>query len=102
LSEQDIKTIFPAFKQMLSLFAVMQNADSEPAPGPAGEDSPPHETMPAVNTQADFVTASAKPVGSGFLRPDTARQETQKDVNEFMLSQAPERDGNFIVIPNVL
>ena len=100
LGEQDVQTIGPAFEQMLSLLAQMQNADDD-------------ETMPAVSTQADYVTA-AKPVSVGFFRSDTAQEAAQEaaqdaahkmaqeDTKEFMLSQAGERDGNFIVIPNVL
>ena len=89
LNEREQQAIFPAFEQMLSLLGIMQALDNDPS-------------MPAVTKQADFVLASAKPVNSGFFRPDTAQPEVQKDLIESMLSQAPERDGNFIVIPNVL
>ena len=84
LDEQELQEMFPAFEQMLSLFALMQAAG---------------DALPAVTTQADFVTASAKPVNCGYLRQDT---ETPQESVESMLSQAPERDGSFIVIPNVL
>ena len=85
LSEQEQGELFCAFEQMLSLFDLMQAADA---------------ALPAFAKQADFVTAMAIPVDSGYLRSDTA--ETPLDPVESMLSQAPERDGSFIVIPNVL
>ena len=87
LNEQELQAISPAFEQMLSLLDAMQGADNDTA-------------MPAVTKQADFVTASAKPVSSSYFRDDTV--QTQTDTIESMLSQAPQRDGNFIVIPNVL
>jgi aspartyl/glutamyl-tRNA(Asn/Gln) amidotransferase C subunit len=87
LSEQELQAMLPAFNEMLALFATMESAGS-------GTD------MPDVNSQADFVLAGVTPLSPGSLRPDTA--EAQKDTVEYMLSQAPERDGSFIVIPNVL
>jgi Asp-tRNA(Asn)/Glu-tRNA(Gln) amidotransferase C subunit len=87
LGKQELQALFPAFEQMIASFSAMEAADGD-------------DTMPAVGSQADFVNAAAVPVSPGCLRPDTAREE--KPVAEFMLSQAPERDGSFIVIPNVL
>ena len=84
LDEQELQEMSPAFEQMLSLFALMQ----------AGG-----EALPANATQADIVTASAKPVSCGCMRPDT---EAPQESVESMLSQAPKREGSFIVIPNVL
>jgi aspartyl/glutamyl-tRNA(Asn/Gln) amidotransferase C subunit len=87
LSEQELQSMLPAFNEMLALFATMEAAGSDVA-------------MPDINSQADFVLAGTKPLCPGSLRPDTA--VAQKDTVECMLSQAPERDGSFIVIPNVL
>ena len=88
MSEQELQTLSPAFDQLISLLSTMETAGSDIA-------------MPPVTCQADFVTTSAKPVNSDWFRPDT-EQPTPADTIEFMLSQAPKRDGNFIVIPNVL
>jgi aspartyl/glutamyl-tRNA(Asn/Gln) amidotransferase C subunit len=87
LSEQELQTMLPTVNEMLALFATMEAAGSDTA-------------MPDVNSQADFVLAGAKLLCPGSLRPDTA--EAQTDTIERMLSQVPERDGSFIVIPNVL
>jgi Asp-tRNA(Asn)/Glu-tRNA(Gln) amidotransferase C subunit len=90
LSEHELQSISPVFNQMLSFFATMQAADGD-------------ASMPDVNGQADFTGALAQPVSPGHIRPDAANGQGcgQGDI-ESMLSQAPERDGNFIVIPNVL
>ena len=59
------------------------------------------DEAPVISAQADFIHTRAKPIEACYLRPDVP-QETSKECIEFMLSQAPQRDGNFIVIPNVL
>jgi aspartyl-tRNA(Asn)/glutamyl-tRNA(Gln) amidotransferase subunit C len=82
MSGDDLEKTFPAFEQMLSFFAVMQTA---------------REWVLPVNEQ----TVSAKTAVADSLRPDTAAAPDE-DLFESMLSQAPERDGRFIVIPNVL
>ena len=81
MSDEELKKTFPAFEEMLSFFAVMQAADTDGAEGMA---------------------ASAKVVTAGYLRPDTTDSPQEKDLSESMLSQAPQRDGRFMVIPNVL
>jgi aspartyl-tRNA(Asn)/glutamyl-tRNA(Gln) amidotransferase subunit C len=75
MSGDDLEKTFPAFEQMLSFFAIMQGNNTA--------------------EQTDFTAVS------GSLRPDTA-SPSDDDLFESMLSQAPERDGRFIVIPNVL
>jgi len=89
LDEGELQELAPAFERMLSLLDEMRAACGD-------------KTLPAAESQADFVLSLEKPVRSDFLRPDAAQDGDQKETNEFMLSQAPERDGNFIVIPNVL
>ena len=80
LSEKELQEAFPAFNQMLAFFAVMQEAEN------------------AFPDKAGNVPATV--VNSGHFRPDAAN--TSADLSECMLSQAAERDGRFIVIPNVL
>ena len=87
LSEEELKKTFPAFEEMISFFTVMQVADTD-------------GNLPAVSEQVDGMAASSKPAGAAYLRPDSAPREEQD--NESLLSQTPERDGRFIVIPNVL
>jgi Asp-tRNA(Asn)/Glu-tRNA(Gln) amidotransferase C subunit len=85
LSEEELQALAPAFKQMLSLFDSMQDA-----------------AIPHAASQADFTGAAANAAGTSGLRQDVSQPEVRKNTGEAMLSNAPERDGNFIVIPNVL
>ena len=79
MGDEELKKTFPAFEEMLSFLDLMQ-ADTVRGEDPA---------------------ACAKTVTSGSLRPDT-ESAPDEEMLETMLSQAPERDGRFIVIPNVL
>ena len=88
LSEEELRGALPAFEQMLSFFAAMQAADTD-------------GTLPAVSGQTEGMAASAKVVAAGYFRPDTARP-AENGLGESMLAKAGERDGPFIVIPNVL
>ena len=89
MSKEDLEKISPAFEQMLSFFAVMQAAETDKA-------------LPVVSGQVDGMAASAQLVAAGNLRPDAEQSVVEKDLFENLLSQAPERDGRFMVIPNVL
>ena len=89
LNEEELKKAFPAFEEMLSFFAAMQAADSD-------------GTLPALSGQTEGMAASARVVASGCFRPDAAHSPAGEGVGEAMLEQAPERDGRFMVIPNVL
>ena len=89
LSEEELKKVFPAFEEMLSFFAVMKTAETD-------------GTFAGRSQAADSMAASAKIVSSVHLRPDTVNSPPEEDLCELMLSQSPERDGRFIVIPNVL
>ena len=84
LSGEELENIFPAFEEMVSFFAVMQGADAAGA------------------FPRDMPAAPAQIVTTGYLRPDTEQAPPDGTAFEAMLSQAPERDGRFIVIPNVL
>ena len=78
MSGEEQEKIFPAFEETLSFFAVMQEAGND-----------------------GNLAAFEKAASSGALRTDTVSPNGD-DLFESMLSQAPERDGRFIVIPNVL
>jgi aspartyl-tRNA(Asn)/glutamyl-tRNA(Gln) amidotransferase subunit C len=83
LDENELKGALSAFEEMLGYFAVMQAADSEitgPAPG---------------------ISAVARTVASGCFRAD-AGVLAGEDRIEGMLDNAGERDGRFVVVPNVL
>ncbi|MDR2729845.1 MAG: aspartyl/glutamyl-tRNA amidotransferase subunit C [Treponema sp.] len=81
LSDDELKSAYGAFEEMLDFFAAMQEAGSDGA--------------------ADGANAASKQVSSGFFRTDKAAAVTIAHGEE-LLQQAGERDGSFIVIPNVL
>jgi aspartyl/glutamyl-tRNA(Asn/Gln) amidotransferase C subunit len=86
LSGEELEKNLPPFKEMLSFLDVMQAAGNDGAMSPFSE---------KTGDPAAFL----KTADTCFLRPDTPPKE---NLSEAMLSQAPERDGRFIVIPNVL
>ncbi|MDR1505853.1 MAG: aspartyl/glutamyl-tRNA amidotransferase subunit C [Treponema sp.] len=78
ITKDELAAALPAFEQMLGFFAVMQGADA----GAAGQ------------------AAGRMLVKSDHFRGDApAGQEVSR---EDLLNNAGERDGSFIVIPNVL
>jgi aspartyl-tRNA(Asn)/glutamyl-tRNA(Gln) amidotransferase subunit C len=86
MDEQELGAAFPAFEQMLGFFAAMQAADEDTAAFPAGT--------------GDFrVSGASLTVASDHFRQDTPH--TQR-LSERFLDNAGERDGNFVVVPNVL
>jgi aspartyl-tRNA(Asn)/glutamyl-tRNA(Gln) amidotransferase subunit C len=91
LGDEELAAAFPAFEQMLGYFAAMQAADNDTQAFPANISS---------NLSAGQA-ANAKTVTSVFFRPDTP-SEKPKDLNENILKNAGDRDGRFLVIPNVL
>jgi len=90
LGESELSAAFPAFEQMLGYFAAMQNADEDRAAFPDG--------FASALTGASNNSLS---VSSDFFRADNAARETSSD-NEKLIGNAGERDGRFLVIPNVL
>ncbi|MDR0452484.1 MAG: aspartyl/glutamyl-tRNA amidotransferase subunit C [Treponema sp.] len=85
LDEAELEGSFPAFEQMLGFFAAMQAADKDGAafPVPIGGSA-----------------GQPRPAESGFFRPDAG--STGTDPASGLLDNAGERDGRFIVVPNVL
>ena len=88
LSEEELKAAFPSFEEMLTFFAAMQTANLE-------------EKSVSGSAVAEGMTASARTVNSSFFRPDNPKPRID-GLSEEMLQKAGERDGSFIVIPNVL
>jgi aspartyl-tRNA(Asn)/glutamyl-tRNA(Gln) amidotransferase subunit C len=88
MDEQELAAAFPAFEQMLGYFAAMQAADRE---GFAAEKS------------AAPVSGVENAVDSGHFRGDLAGLNTAGNPHaENLLDKAGERDGRFVVVPNVL
>jgi aspartyl-tRNA(Asn)/glutamyl-tRNA(Gln) amidotransferase subunit C len=98
LSEEELAASFPAFEQMLGFFAAMQAADEA-----AG--FPPPETPENSGESWSGITRNA---ASDHFRPDTACRNNpaagadNQDPIWNLLDNAGDRDGRFIVIPNVL
>ena len=84
MSAQELQEFFPSFEQMISLFDTMQAADADSA----------------------FQAVSGPCVKAGrpesFFRADADTPKSDEALTEAMLAQAGERDGRFVVIPNVL
>jgi aspartyl-tRNA(Asn)/glutamyl-tRNA(Gln) amidotransferase subunit C len=88
INKEELAAALPAFEQMLGFFAVMQEADTDTdAPG-------------AAAGIAAGQAAGARLVSSGHFRGDTAPGGAVP--REDLLNNAGDRDGAFIVIPNVL
>jgi aspartyl-tRNA(Asn)/glutamyl-tRNA(Gln) amidotransferase subunit C len=100
LDEKELSGAFSAFEQMLGYFAAMQAADAEEALFPAG-------ASPAAGAEAGL-SAVARTLSSTHFRPDSPHLQQNTDlcgdeeVIARMLDSAGERDGRFVVVPNVL
>lgn len=83
MSEQELAAAFPAFEQMIGFFAAMQAAGEDTVAFPGG----------------NCASGAALTVDSHHFRQDT---DTSQSLNGNILNNAGERDGNFVVVPNVL
>jgi aspartyl-tRNA(Asn)/glutamyl-tRNA(Gln) amidotransferase subunit C len=100
MDEAELAGAFPAFEQMLGYFAAMQAADEDGAAFPA----PVRDLAPGGHA------GSSQTVAAGFFRPDNNNSNNNSNVNgsarevlaSNLLQNAGERDGRFIVVPNVL
>jgi aspartyl-tRNA(Asn)/glutamyl-tRNA(Gln) amidotransferase subunit C len=94
LDEKELSGAFSAFEQMLGYFAAMQAADAEEAFFLAG-------ASPTASPAAG-ISAVARTLSSTPFRPDSPRITGDEEVIARMLDSAGERDGRFVVVPNVL
>jgi aspartyl-tRNA(Asn)/glutamyl-tRNA(Gln) amidotransferase subunit C len=94
--EQELTGAFPAFEQMLGFFAAMQAADEDTGAFSASVSSgnEPQWTAGARHFRSDAVNNPNNP-------PFSAGSPAGS-LNENLLNNAGERDGRFIVVPNVL
>jgi aspartyl-tRNA(Asn)/glutamyl-tRNA(Gln) amidotransferase subunit C len=84
MDEGELAAAFPAFEQMLGYFAAMQAADREGG---------------SEKNKAGVERA----VDSGHFRGDAAGPSAAHNPPaEYLLDRAGERDGRFVVVPNVL
>ncbi|MDR3160150.1 MAG: aspartyl/glutamyl-tRNA amidotransferase subunit C [Spirochaetaceae bacterium] len=99
LDEGEIAGAFPAFEQMLTFFAAMQAADEDEGAfsAPISRVSEPQWTADSRHFRPDQGQSGHNRHHNqhNFLSPSTG-------LNENLLNNAGERDGRFIVVPNVL
>jgi aspartyl-tRNA(Asn)/glutamyl-tRNA(Gln) amidotransferase subunit C len=95
LGDDELAAAFPAFEQMLGFFAAMQDADNDESLFPHGG---------AKNALPPGQNAGARMVEAGFFRVDDPAVQSAGSgtLNEKLLNNAGDRDGRFLVIPNVL
>jgi aspartyl-tRNA(Asn)/glutamyl-tRNA(Gln) amidotransferase subunit C len=93
LKDEELEAAFPSFTEMLGFFAAMQEADNDVSLFPKG----------AAETPAGQ-NALARSAGAAFFRSDKPWPGgvNNLNLNENILNNAGERDGRFLVIPNVL
>jgi aspartyl-tRNA(Asn)/glutamyl-tRNA(Gln) amidotransferase subunit C len=92
LDDKALDAAFPAFEQMLGFFAAMQSAD---------------EDTTAFAAPITTLSGSARTVPAAYFRSDAPDNGSNcalggSNMSETMLNSAGERDGPFVVVPNVL
>jgi aspartyl-tRNA(Asn)/glutamyl-tRNA(Gln) amidotransferase subunit C len=112
LDENELSGAFPAFEEMLGFFAAMQAADRDlpPAAGPAAGISAVARTLPSGRFRGDGDPAASNSGRRDGEAANAAAKAGAKGAAEAaafaaveqMLDSAGERDGRFIVVPNVL
>ena len=104
MDDEEIKTLYPAFEQMVGLLDTMEEAESlinkMPAAEHGSEGNLPFAGALLVTEQD--ISKSAAEAKSGGREDGLNIQEEGINIIEEMLQNAGERDGNFFVIPNVL
>jgi aspartyl-tRNA(Asn)/glutamyl-tRNA(Gln) amidotransferase subunit C len=93
MDEKELAGAFSAFEQMIGYFAAMQAADRDGASFTA-----------SITGGTEGMAASSRIVESGYFRQDRMGQaeNDSEDLSEKLLEKAGDRDGRFVVIPNVL
>jgi aspartyl-tRNA(Asn)/glutamyl-tRNA(Gln) amidotransferase subunit C len=108
MGEAELRAAFPAFEEMLSFFAAMQQGTcAPPVVGESALESVPQagggDVFSAAGDHTDGMAAHTRLVDAGWFRADGASPGNSPDgLSEQLLSKAGERDGRFVVIPNVL
>jgi aspartyl-tRNA(Asn)/glutamyl-tRNA(Gln) amidotransferase subunit C len=102
MGEAELRGAFSAFEEMLSFFAAMQQgAFSPPLIGGKAQAGADDFTAAESNIPAGMA-AYASLVDSGWFRSGGASGNSPDGLSRQLLSKSGERDGRFIVIPNVL
>jgi aspartyl-tRNA(Asn)/glutamyl-tRNA(Gln) amidotransferase subunit C len=110
MDDEELAASFPAFEQMLGFFAAMQAADEDRAAFPGG-------SLAGDADPVSGLASSSRTVTSQHFRPDLSGDNPNNQPNNppggvkdgakealisGILNNAGERDGRFVVVPNVL
>jgi aspartyl-tRNA(Asn)/glutamyl-tRNA(Gln) amidotransferase subunit C len=105
MGEKELAAAFPAFEQMLGFFAAMEAADKDPAAfisGGADAAAAPQMTGMTRAVQADHFRLDASPHNPAAKGLNGETLVSEALVPETLINNAGDRDGRFIVVPNVL
>ena len=103
MGEAELAAAFPAFEQMLGFFAAMQAADNDAAAFPAGLAADTAQTgSSAFVMPADHFRPDGPARNGNNSRPVGSTGANDEALVSSLLNNAGERDGRFIVVPNVL
>jgi aspartyl-tRNA(Asn)/glutamyl-tRNA(Gln) amidotransferase subunit C len=91
MDQRELQGAYGAFEEMLAFFAAMDSAGKDTAAFSA-----------AIERRTDGEPVSARRVDAAYFRPDAPNPGHTGPDPEDLLGSAGERDGPFIVIPNVL
>jgi aspartyl-tRNA(Asn)/glutamyl-tRNA(Gln) amidotransferase subunit C len=99
MEDAELAAAFPAFEQMLGFFAAMQAADDDAAAFPAGFGDDPAQTGASASVKSADHFRPDQPA----LNANNPRQNGSIGAQvSSLLNNAGDRDGRFIVVPNVL
>jgi Asp-tRNA(Asn)/Glu-tRNA(Gln) amidotransferase C subunit len=87
MTDEELRSVLPAFDEMLDNFALMQAADNDAA---------------AFGAPLAEIDTERPPVHADWYRADAGNTDAPQVASDTMLDSSGERDGPFIVIPNVL
>ena len=96
MDEKELAAAFPAFEQMLGFFAAMQAADKDSEAFPEAFTAA-SQTVSAAHFRSD--NPNHNPNNSHTTSSNGLNDET---LVSNLLNNAGDRDGRFIVVPNVL
>jgi aspartyl-tRNA(Asn)/glutamyl-tRNA(Gln) amidotransferase subunit C len=103
MGEEELAAAFPAFEQMLGFFAAMQAADHDAGAFPAGFAAEAAQTGSSgfVKSAAYFRPDRPNHNSNNFQHTGSIGSNDETLVSD-LLHNAGDRDGRFIVVPNVL
>ena len=96
-NEKELAALFPQFSEMIGFFDTMRDADRDSAAFPKG--------LAPVSSALAGASGNYRKVDSGFYSAGAnaaADGNSALDLTEKLLDNAGERDGRFMVVPNVL